>query len=142
MDTSKIERDLQNVADQYKDKIVSTGAVHPGNMATDCLRVIKGLQAENARLTKEMDLAKQKVADLFEKSDELVEEQSAFIDELQAQLRTAEKVCYAAHMYVKNSNSPLCVGWDMLLDALQKWVDGKRGPQGGEGGVHSAEASP
>lgn len=41
----------------------------------------------------------------------------------------AEKVCSAAHMYVKHINSPLCVGWDMLLDALRKWTDERRGPR-------------
>lgn len=89
-------------------------------------------QAENARLKLEMDQAKNKVFGLFEKSNKLCDEQSAFIEELQGRLSTAEKVCSAAYMYIKHINSPLCVGWDLLLDALRKWTDERR-PRGDGG---------
>ena len=64
---------------------------------------------------------KAKVAELFEQSSALAEEQSEFIEELQRRLRVAEKVCYAAHRYVKHGDSPVAVGWDMMLDALGAW---------------------
>lgn len=80
--------------------------------------------AEAAEL--EIDQAKNKVFDLFEKSNQIIDDQSDFVEELQKRLSTAEKVCSAAHMYVKHINSPLCVGWDMLLDALRKWTDERR----------------
>jgi coenzyme F420-reducing hydrogenase alpha subunit len=64
---------------------------------------------------------KAKVAELFEQSDALAEEQSEFIEELQRRLRVAEKVCYAALIYVKSANSPLAMGWDTLLGALGEW---------------------
>lgn len=82
----------------------------------------EAVEAEIGRL-------KEKVCASFEKSDQLIKDQSDFVEELQRRLVTAEKVCHAAHMYVKHINSPLCVGWDMLLDALRKWTDERRGPR-------------
>lgn len=36
-------------------------------------------------------------------------------------LEASERVAKAAHVYIRNINSPLCVGWDDLLEALQDW---------------------
>lgn len=41
----------------------------------------------------------------------------SFLDRLDA----AEKVCEAARTYIKYGNSPVCIGWDEMLDALSKW---------------------
>lgn len=57
VDTSNIERNLTNVIVQYNDKFISTGALNPGAMAEDCLRVIRELQADIDRLTAERDAA-------------------------------------------------------------------------------------
>ena len=69
---------------------------------------------------------KAKVAELFVRCDELSEEQATFIEELQRRLSIAERVCSAARMYIKHINSPLCVGWGLLIDALQKWGEEKQ----------------
>ena len=68
---------------------------------------------------------KAKIFEMFERHNKLTEEQSEFIEELQRRLRVAEKVCYAAHMYVKHGDSPVAVGWDMMLDALGAWAKDK-----------------
>ena len=47
------------------------------------------------------------------------------IADLQARLSAAEAVAEAASLYIKHINSPLCVGWDDLLDALQEWRKAK-----------------
>ncbi len=65
---------------------------------------------------------KTKIAELFEQSSRLADEQAGFIEELQRRLSIAEKVCYAAHRYVRYGGSMVAVGWDLLLDALQEWT--------------------
>ena len=68
---------------------------------------------------------KAKIAEQFEKSDKIIDEQSEFIEALRRRLGIAEKVCYAAHRYVKYGDSMVAVGWDALLDALQEWAEEK-----------------
>jgi len=85
------------------------------------LKYTKWLEAErgNEVITPEL---KAKIAEQFEKSSNIIEGQSAFVEELQRRLSLAEKVCYAANSYIRHINSPLAVGWDMLLGALKAWT--------------------
>lgn len=42
------------------------------------------------------------------------------------QLESADKVAKAASLYVKHINSPLCIGWDDLIDALAAWKEASK----------------
>ena len=66
---------------------------------------------------------KSRLYDLFEQEDARAEELSQYIDELHGRVALAEKVCYAANRYIKYINSPIALGWDELIDCLQKWTD-------------------
>ena len=68
---------------------------------------------------------REKIIANYEAQDKIIEEQSEYIEYLRKRLNLAEKVCYSAQLYIRSINSPLAVGWDMLLDALRKWKDEK-----------------
>lgn len=68
---------------------------------------------------------KAKIAKHLEKSSEIIEEQSEFIEELQRRLSLAEAVCRATDTYIRFGNSPIAVGWDQLIDTVQKWKEEK-----------------
>ena len=82
------------------------------------------------RVTPEL---KERIFELFERSNAIIDEQSEFIEELQRRLRLAEAVCYAARSYVKHGDSLVAVSWDMLLGALQEWTEEKAKTLKGEG---------
>ena len=44
----------------------------------------------------------------------------ARIIELLDRVEKLEKLEQSVRLYLKNINSPLCIGWDMMLDALQE----------------------
>lgn len=73
---------------------------------------------EQKIVTQEM---KNKILEIFEAQDKIIEEQSAYIEELHNEMRLAEKVCRAASNYVRNCGSPVATGWDNMLTALKKW---------------------
>jgi hypothetical protein len=115
-------------------------------MAADALKDLPTLLNESAQLSayhstgltpeQVMEMKRgQEQMDLIGATPGRYEDLQRECDRLQAdrdawkrRAEAAEKVCSAAHMYVKHINSPLCVGWDMLLDALRKWTEERRGP--------------
>ena len=73
----------------------------------------------NELLTPEL---KAKIADLFEQSNQLTEEQSEFIEQLHCKLTLAERVCYTAKGYLAHKDDPLGgVYLDHLKNTLQLW---------------------
>ena len=49
------------------------------------------------------------------------------IIELLDRLEAAEKVAKAVQIYLNHINSPLCIGWDDLLESLSAWQKAKEG---------------
>jgi len=77
----------------------------------------------NEILTPEL---KAKIVEQFEKSDELVEEQNEYIDELQRELSLARTVCYTAKGFLAHRDDPLGgVYWDLLKKRIQAWEEWK-----------------
>ena len=43
------------------------------------------------------------------------------VERLQHRLEAAEAVCKATTLYLKHIDSPVCIGWDDMIDALCEW---------------------
>lgn len=60
-------------------------------------------------------------------SEDFGKEQTAEVRKLTIENAELKKVVDATFLYMKHINSPLCLGWDNLIDAMQGWrsyIDG------------------
>jgi len=69
---------------------------------------------------------KAKIYEVIKKGNDLAEEQSKFIDELQKRVSAAEGVCYTAKGVIEHGKDALgSVYLNLLQSKVQKWIEGK-----------------
>lgn len=81
------------------------------------------LSDENYQLSKRLDVARKSLTDAETEATKTEDSLRAEIAHLRDRRMAAEKVARAARLYINHINSPLCIGWDDLIDALHEWQE-------------------